>query len=215
MIPYYRAVRRVSRQIAQAVQHTVEALRDTRVEHEPAFTDRMLGGIEESLRGFETHGIIWRAKTLTDRSGQSQEKKYGADFMGVLDLQLPDYKLTKGFLAQAKLVRPFQPINLADLKEQCEKMLALSPDSFVFLYSHNGVRVVPAISVVSANLQPTELYHHSVTRFFEDHLCSYIGDRAISAANEKALEELRQRYEARRLLMLEGKHRLIAHEGEK
>ena len=204
MLTYYRAIREVADRIASAVNHSVETLRDGRIEQEPAMTDRMLGGIEESLQDFRTRGIRWSAKTLTDRGRASQEAHCGADFMGVLNIDLPDYRMSKGFLAQAKLVRSRKVADLAELKRQCTRMLNLSPDSFVFLYNPTGVRVVPASSVVASCGDPSSLYSRSAKRFFEEHLQCFIGDRNISSPTPGALEELSRRWEARKTLLLSG-----------
>src|SRR5438309_11786536 len=99
MIAYYQAVRGAAKRIADAINHTVEAIGEGRIEQEPAVTDRMLGAIEESLRNYSKKGISWSAKTLTDRGLRSQESKYGADFMGVLNIALPEFNVSKGFLA--------------------------------------------------------------------------------------------------------------------
>ncbi len=168
-------------------------------------TDRMLGAIEHSLAGFETNGIRWTAKTLTDHGRGSQESRYGADFMGVLNIKLPEFEVSKGFLAQAKLVRNGGIDDLQKLRQQCEGMLALSTDSFVFLYSSDGVRVVPAVSGVAAKGNPLELYTRSSQRFFEEHLQCFIGDRAIHSPTPENLEELRREYDARDALLIEGK----------
>lgn len=202
MLPHYRAVREAGRQIAGAADRAVEALRQGRVEQEPAMTDRLLGAIEESLHGDNTHGIRWSAKTLTDRGRGAQERRFGADFMGVLNIDLPDYRVAKGFLAQAKLVRNGRSVDRAELERQCERMLNLSPASFVFLYSHSGIAVVPAIAVVASSVDPRELYTRSVGRFFEEHLECFVGDRAIAVAAPSTLESLRERYDARRLISL-------------
>jgi hypothetical protein len=163
----------------------------------------MLGGIEEAMHEFQVKGIQWRAKTLTDRGRDAQEKKYGADFMGVLSVDLPDFRVEKGFLAQAKIDTP--RLDLKSLHSQCERMLSLSPESFVFLYSREGVTVVPAIAVMGTKERPSELYSRSAARFFEEHFQSFIGDRAISAPREDVLEGLRERYDARSLLYLQAK----------
>jgi hypothetical protein len=167
-------------------------------------TDRMLGAVEESLRNFRVHGVRWTAKTLTDRGANSQESRFGADFLGVLNIRLPDFSVSKGFLAQAKLMRGRWFHDAQQLQKQCEQMLMLSPDSFVFLYSRKGVRVVPAISVLGAKGDPTQLYSRSSQRFFEQHLECFIGDRAISSPTPAALEKLQRQYEVRRALLLEG-----------
>jgi hypothetical protein len=102
MLAYYRAVREASAHIARAIDHSVAALHEKRVEQEPAMTDRMLGSIEESLSDYRVRGIRWTAKTLTDRGRGSEESKCGADFMGVLNISLPEFDVSKGFLAQAR-----------------------------------------------------------------------------------------------------------------
>ena len=200
MITDYHAVRQAAQHIAGAIDRSVDALREGRVEHEPAMTDRMLGAIEESLRDYQTKGIRWTAKTLTDRGRGSQESRYGADFMGVLNIVLPEFAVSKGFLAQAKLVRNGSSGDIRELRLQCKKMLNLSPDSFVFLYGQEGVRVVPAISVVAANVDPLRLYSRSAQRFFEEHFECFIGDGNIQSSTPKALDDLRERFEARRAI---------------
>lgn len=202
MIRSYAIIRESAQRVGEAIDHATEAFLDGRVEQEPAFTDRMLGTVEEAMRGYRVKGVTWTAKTLTDRGPHSQERVYGADFMGVLSIDLPDFSVKKGFLAQAKMAR-----NARDprLREQCERMLKLSPASFVFLYDQRDVSVVPAISVVGADVSPTELYSRSASRFFEEHFESFIGDRAISAPTPKTLERLRLRYETPRLLYLQAR----------
>jgi hypothetical protein len=205
MFTYRQAVRGVARHIADAIDQSVVALREGRVEHEPAMTDRMLGAIEQSLSGFHHKSIFWTAKTLTDRGPRSQESKFGADFMGVLNIRLPDFMVSKGFLAQAKLIRNGSAGNLDELKRQCEKMLGISPDSFVFLYAPDAVRVVPAVSVVGSSLDPQQLYRRSAQRFFEEHLQCFIGDRNINAPNADALDKLQNILQVRRTILIEAK----------
>lgn len=204
MIAGYHAVREVAQHIAGAIDRSVDALRERRVEQEPAMTDRMLGAIEESLKDYQAKGIRWRAKTLTDRGPGSQESRFGADFMGVLNIALPDFAVSKGFLAQAKLVRNGSAGNIQELKRQCERMLNLSPASFVFLYGPDGVRVVPAISVIGSNVGPLELYSRSAQRFFEEHLQCFIGDRNIQSPTPDTLSDMRERFEARSAIMLQA-----------
>lgn len=205
MITYRHAVRQAARRIANAIDGSVDALNEGRVEQEPAMTDRMLGAIEHSLRDARIKGIRWNAKTLTDRGSGAQERKYGADFMGVLNISLPEFSVQKGFLAQAKLIRHGRSGDLRELKSQCESMLQLSPDSFVFLYGHDGVRVVSALSVVSANVDPVDLYSRSAQRFYEEHLECFIGDRAINSPTPATLKSLAERYATRSAILIEGK----------
>lgn len=205
MIKSLHVVRTSAKRIEKAAQRVVRSYQDGVIEHEPTVTDRLLGGIEEAMNDFEVKGLRWRAKTLTYQGPHAQETRYGADFVGVLDISIPGYSVRKGFLAQAKRVEPGQMMNRRDwedMKEQCDKMLDLSPDSFVFLYSRESISVVPALSLIGADRRnPYELSSRSVTRFYEEHFQCFVGDRLISAPT---LETLR-RLESRKLLYLHAR----------
>jgi hypothetical protein len=205
-----KLVRGVITRINMAASNTLNALSTGRAQLEPQITDRLLGSIEQELDGKSIGGVVWVAKTLTDRVRSSQESEFGADFMGVLSLELNDFEAKKGFLSQAKLVEPshsFPASEMKRLKEQCEKMLKFSPESFVFLYSQqSGIRIVPAVDVVGArDCNPHELTSKSITDFFRDHLECFIGDRAIQSATPDGLIELRTKYDARTGIFLGGK----------
>lgn len=213
MKKHYKIIRDSAAHLANAANKTVKSLIDKRIEQEPAFTDRMLGRIEESMSKYEIKGIQWTAKTLTDRGKGAQEKIYGADFIGVLDIHLTDYKVKKGFLAQSKLIEPDgyeSPKEFSRMQEQCEKMLSLTPDSFVFLYSTYGISIVPAISILSAKqCNPHELYSRSISRFYEEHFQSFIGDRRLKSSSINVLEEIRQEFGARAVLGLSAKSKCL------
>lgn len=206
MLQDYAIIRESAAHLASAAEETVASLRDLRIEQEHHFTDRMLGRIEEAMNNYALKGVKWTAKTLTDKGANAQETKYGADFAGVLDIALPDYSVKKGFLAQSKRAEPGVPLTKSEcnrMKGQCDDMLKLSPDSYVFLYSVTGIFVVPAISVLNSNLcDPFELYSRSVARFFEEHFECFIGDRDIATPDPKMLDSLMKRYDARRMIQL-------------
>jgi len=206
----HRAILRgAARRVAKAAETTTDALSDRRVEHEPQFTDRMLGRIEQAMSAYEAKGVRWTAKTLTSNVRESQEQKFGADFIGSLDIALPDYSIRKGFLAQAKRVEPtdrFSAGRYEELREQCRRMLQVSPDAYVFLYATSGITIVPANAVVAAQrLNPHDLYSRGVAAFFELHFSSFIGDRAISVPSIDLLEELLRRFEARSVIGLHAR----------
>jgi hypothetical protein len=209
MKKYYRIIRESAAHLAAAANKTTVSLADGRIQQEPAFTDRMLGRIEEAMTRYEIKGVKWTAMTLTDHGRGSQEKEYGADFMGVLEINLPDFSVKKGFLSQAKLIEPdsaFLKNQYEKLHQQCGDMLSITPDAFVFLYSVQGIRVIPAISILSAKqCNPHELYSRSLARFFEEHFQSFIGDRRLSVPNIDALETIRREYGARDVLYLSAK----------
>lgn len=124
----------------------------------------------------------------------------------MLDISLLDYQVKKGFLAQAKLIEPGQWISKNDferMQQQCKDMLGISPVSFVFLYSVDEIRVVPALSVISSDRRnPHELYSRSVATFYEEHFECFIGDPRISAPKIEVLHEIRERMNARNALYL-------------
>jgi hypothetical protein len=204
MFTYYRAVRKASARIAEAGQYTTGAFQAGRVEQEPAITDRMLARIETALNGVDIGGIQWTAKTLTDRGKGSQESQYGADFLGTLNIDLPDFKVQKGFLAQSKILERLDSAGVSDLQRQCEKMLKHSPASYVFLYSKETIDIVPAISVLGSTRHPNQLYKRSLQRFFEEHLECFIGDRSIKTASPETLSALSDRANARSALYISG-----------
>ena len=104
MLKYRRIIRTSARRIAAAANRTVDDFVARQVEHEPEFTSEMLGRMKESMSGYRVGGVRWTAKVLTSHGANAQEQRFGADFMGVLDLDLPEYKVCKGFLAQAKRI---------------------------------------------------------------------------------------------------------------
>ena len=203
-------VKKVVNRVRAAARETVDDLVATRVEHETHFTDRFIGNLQHQLNGKTIAGVRWTVKTLTDRVVSGQEREFGADFMGVLDVELEGFSTKKGFLAQAKRVEPsgkFPSSEVSRLREQCEKMLRHTPDSFVFLYSaHSGVTVVPAVEVMGArDCNPHELTAKPVGQFFEDHLDCFIGDPKIRSADLRQLQALRADLAARSGYILEGR----------
>lgn len=197
MLKQLRIVQSASVAIGNAVADVVQQLNENLVEQEPAMTDRLIQSIQTAVNGLSDGKLKWKAKTLTDRGAGSQESVYGADFVAALDVNLPKLRVKKGFLAQAKLIKSGRAIDLSALKRQCEKMLACSPASFVFLYSKTGVNVVPAISVLSSDVRLQDLYSRSAQSFFEEHFECFIGDRSISTPQIGGLEELREKVSAR------------------
>jgi hypothetical protein len=143
MIRDYRSVRKVASAIANAGEMAMEAHRTARVTDEPHITDRLMQAIEMTVNGTDPvlgyrlpledqaspyrrrGGLIWQAHTL--RSGSrsaAHEKRFGADVLGVLTINTPAYRATKGFLAQAKRAEPRVPFSKSrwdGLMGQCER----------------------------------------------------------------------------------------------
>jgi len=199
---YKSSAAKAAKVIGTAIQGAEIALSEGRIEQEPAMTDRMLARIEQALEYREIGGITWQAKTLTDRGRNAQESKMGADFIGVLDVRVSGYFVEKGFLAQAKMIRRGGFMDMRDLVQQCERMLSLSPDSYVFLYTEKGVFVTSATAVVAASGNLSAVHTEKAQKFFLSHLMCMVGDRAISSPTPAGLDELLQKANARRGLLI-------------
>ncbi len=206
MIKDLHIIRDSAAKLATAIDATVESCRDSPLEPEPQFTDRMLSRIEQVMDGYKINGIEWRAKTLTDSAPHAQGKTFRADFVGVLEIEVDGYSVKKGFLAQARRAEPGETISVEkyeELKEQCERMLAISPASYLFVYSQTGVTVTPALAVISSTRRnPHDLYSRSAQRFFENHFECFVGDRRIHTPSFDAIASLRTELNARSVLAL-------------
>ena len=140
--------------------------------------------------------LNWTARSLRTGSGiAAEEKRHGADLMGVVDIAMPYFRAIKGFLAQAKRAEPGQKFSKKDwdrLQAQCETMLLRTPDSFVWVYSKTkGIRIFPAVSVSTLKSNDIfDLYSRSVSSFFESHIECFIGDRRLNSTNIETLDVL-------------------------
>jgi hypothetical protein len=205
MLKKYGFVKKSTNCIEKAIKLTLEDFRNGDVSDEPAITNRMLGAIKLAMNDCKVKGIHWRAKTLKSLVRNSEEHEFGADFAGILKIDLPDFKETKGFLAQAKIVKPqMSKEELLRLHKQCYQMLEVTQQSFVFLYSSYNVRIVSANCVISTQNNPMGCYSQSSNSFFEGYLKSSIGDRRIVSSKREDLEEILKQNKARELLYLEA-----------
>lgn len=159
-------------------------------------SDRFVEGDHDDASNSVFQSINWTALSLRTGSGiAAEEKRHGADLMGVVDIDIPDYLVVKGFLAQAKRAEPGQRFQQKDwdrLNFQCETMILRTPDSFVWVYSKTkGIRIFPAISVLTLKSKDIfDLYSRSVSSFFEYHIECFIGDRRLNSTNIETLDVL-------------------------
>ncbi len=212
MLKHLQSVRKIAREIGDAANGAFRAYREDRAAEEPQVTDRILGAIEDRIQTRQFGGVVWNAYTLKTSRGQAaEEKRHGADLMGVLDINLSDYKVVKGFLAQAKKAEPGRSFKQGDwdrLRSQCEKMLERTPDSFVWVYSKSkGIRIFPANSVLGLGLEPRnvfEIYDRSVSTFFENHIECFIGDPRLNSPDIETLDALAD-FPAKRVMKLSAR----------
>jgi len=210
-------VRQFGELVKRAEGRTIEGIQEGRIEEEDSVTDRFLNEMEhvfeeQGQRG----GIQFRARKLQGRGKDSPEKLYGADLCGVLNIDVPNLQQSKGFLSQAKMegrgisarvgfpTRVAFPSSDQHLSEQVGKMLDITPDSFVIVYSDSGFVVVPASSV--QGLKHTDnLYGKPVKLFFQEFLMCFIGDPHLNGWSNAKLEELRERTSYRRAMVIDVK----------
>lgn len=204
-------MRDAANRIEEAIEGARGGFRDGLLEHEPTITDRLLGGIDWAMNGYRAKGIRWSVKTLTASGPASQEARFGADILGTLSLDLRDLRVQKGFLAQAKRLNArgrLTRVETVRLKAQCEKMLEVTAEAFVFFYESRAFSVAPALEVVSADtagsISRGDFYTRSLASFFRDHLECFVGDRALTAPSIAVLELLRSQASARRAYLLAG-----------
>jgi hypothetical protein len=219
MIVRRNAVRKFGELIAIAEKHTLEAMREGRIEIETTATDYFLAQIEQSFmdRGL-TEDIAFKAWFLRDRGPKSTEHEFGADFCGVLNIRLPGFTHTKGFLTQAKMngrgiriepsYRGTRPVSVPEdaeshrLRNQIDRMLSVTHESFIIVYATDGFVVVPATSVKSLS-GAGPVYAKPVQSFFKEYLMCFIGDPQLRAGDPASLEELRRRTESRTAIMFD------------
>ena len=152
--------------------------------------------VDDGMASHNLSPISWKARTLrTSRGIAAEEKRHGADLMGVLNLNLVDYRVKKGFLAQAKRAEPDQPFTKSEwdrLRSQCDMMLVRTPASFVWVYSSEmGIRVFSANAVVAVDSRTIfDLYSRSLSNFFENHIESFFGDHRLNSTDIETLDAL-------------------------
>jgi hypothetical protein len=114
----------------------------------------------------------------------SAEPLVGADFGAVVEVVAPGYRTEKAILVQAKLSTN---TDYPSLLSQCEKMLAVSPDSFVVVYGRGRVsaRVFSAHSLRALrgniNAAQKECYSGSFGGLLKQMIRTFVGDHRIAS----------------------------------
>jgi hypothetical protein len=177
----------------KAEKQLLVAIGNEQVPDEPAITNQFLGAMRAIINGKVKKGIQWSSYVLSSIGPNAEESKFGADFMGILDINVQDFVVKKGFLAQAKRMTKglSQQGEWDRLRQQCDLMLSYTPDSYVFVYGADGFLVIPAISCLSLTKPKIEtLYSNKLDRFYKDHVTSFVGDRKLSGADKQTLKAL-------------------------
>ncbi len=188
MIKGYKIINDLGNIIQEAAEIVVEKLKNGDIKQEPDMTSQLLATIQVLMRGYSKNGIELRTSVLSDRGPNSEESKYGADFIGTLKIRLPFLSVDKGFLAQAKLIKDktktISKKDFDDMQEQCKKMLQITSFSYLVIYSSNGIKVLPAHMVMHVDYESMKnlltiennFYMKSLKDFYKNHFECFIGD---------------------------------------
>ncbi len=207
------------KKLANATQRVVDDYASGDVVHEEPFSDQLCGRLKETVHDFETENVVWQTDVAIGGKGPAhlrmrsltktkEEPVLGADLVMVLDIQLDDFQVQKGILAQAKrleLGKNMDANNLTRLRNQCGAMLSITPASMVLLYHRGGVTPVSAAAVLAyqgKDLHSINTYGMGI--FYTDFAMCWIGDTDIRATDQNSLEALRQMAQARAAIRFSG-----------
>lgn len=149
----------------------------------------LIDSIEQELSGKIIKGLSFDVFTYKKK----QENNTGADILGVVDLQINSQRVIKTYLAQCKvgiIIRKddfghhtFRCRSSNDILAQAEKMLSISSDSFFFIYTEEGIFVLPAFDIRLCNKKHTidsdEIYFHGLGVFYAEFFKCFIGDEKV------------------------------------
>lgn len=145
-------------------------------------TFHLLDEVVKLLDGKNVEGIFFKVQAFK----QSEEKRIGADLLGLLSINFNGQTTTKFYLAQAKIGKRRNKgtiySNNPDILKQANTMLSITPDSFFFLYTENGIEVISAFpislynkSIINTQNIKTKLFQDFYIDFFD----CFIGDNRI------------------------------------
>lgn len=184
---FEEAMREAASAADRAVRLAMKRYAQGYVTDEDDITTRLTGSLDTELSG-QIGGLIWNASSVRHRSGvAAEEARIGADILIHVSLDTPTQKYSKGVLVQAKRVEPSANLSArdkADLDNQCDRMLAITPASFVFDYAKRGMRVGSASRIRGATER--DLYRQcswTPRRFFMELFRCPVGDSRLSSGH--------------------------------
>jgi hypothetical protein len=175
-----------ARVAASATQTTMRQYRSGFIHDEDDITPYLLATIGTTLDG-EIAGLTWRASVARHRRGvAAEEARTGADILIHVTLDTPTQTYAKGALVQAKRFGPEEFMSKQEhvhLRNKCDKMLAITPASFVFNYMTDSMRVGAASRIIgSSGRHLRSLCSWTPYRFFFELFRCPIGDGRITSA---------------------------------
>ena len=218
MLKDYRIIKAVGAAIEEAARNVVRDYSAVEGKEEEVTAQfrgeinrHLLKSIADSLDGEVINGCTFRVATLTKR----QEHDVGADLIGIVQLDYGSTRVTKAYLAQSKVgsLHPgprgqtYATTYSPDMVRQAKDMLDVSPASFVFIYTSEGIACVPAqqVKLAGSNSISTERYpFHSIGAFYEEFIKCFIGDHRIAPGvlDSGNLEDIARATHAQAALLL-------------
>lgn len=195
-----------AKKLAAATRRVVDDYRLGDVYHEEPFSDQLCGRLKETLHDFATSNISWQVDVAKEDKGSGrlrarsltktkEEPEFGADIVMALDVVTASYEVQKGFLAQSKRLERGSTLSNAEhrrLLGQCERMLAITPCSMVFLYGKDDVAVFPATAVLGIkNNNIWDIVSYPIEILYRDFAICWFGDPRLKATDHVSLEGLR------------------------
>lgn len=165
----------IIKQMKEKISKTEKTIADKfNEEEEEDLTARLLANLERDFKGIDSKNYSIKTHIFKRRSPRPmpEESFFGADFVIWLTLNENDYKVDKHFLAQSKKVSDKNKLNFdSNLLEQCKKMIQFTSDSFIFVYTTQGIYIKSALNRLLA--------YKNLGEFLEDFLNCFIGDTHI------------------------------------
>jgi hypothetical protein len=169
-----------------AVRASMQKYADGLVTDEDDITGALIGRLDSAFDR-KIGGISWSSSILRHRKGvAAQEKSTGADMLFHVSIMTSQLSYSKGVLIQSKRVDEGAEMTATrhkELIEQCDKMLNITPASFVFNYTKSEMRCASATKIHGTkNRVLSESCNLTSYRFFLELFRCTTGDRGITSA---------------------------------
>lgn len=188
-----RVVRKVNGLVEGVVNEIMGGWLEEWSRDEASITAKLFSQLAKELNGVSLKGLTLKVKYFGPSKKIFKERSKEARIGVVLKVNLPRFTMNKALLAQAQKEEVIAPSYFNKLLKHCQQMLKISPQSFVFLYSKEGVFVLPAVTVVGLGSERKALFLHQVyskrlSLFIEEFLKCFVGDTFLARKFEKTKE---------------------------
>ena len=203
--------------IKSVKEDTIGRWTQEQLDAEPDITSSFVTIIETLFNYFSDNSrmlirgqkVVLRGRVFRGIGRNAPEKEFGADFSIIFTLQTKsDFTIKKGVFIQAKMER--NPISIRKsgndilikvennsefngenkLKNQIERMLDFTSQSFVLIYTKFGFFIVNAIEILN-QAGKNEIIGIPIEKFFKLLFQCFIGDHMLIRHHDDFLKELR------------------------